>query len=142
VRRELVVSEVALRDARRDDQKVVVENERAAFRSGEADPPLFGIDADDLGHGHGDVLLPAEDLADRGGDVAGREARGRHLVEQRLEKMVVLAVDDSDPHRRASQRSRRREAAEPPAQNHHARLPRFRTVHSVESLSPAVASAA
>ena len=40
----------------------------------------------------------AEQLAQRVRDVARRELRGRHLVEQRLELVVVVAVDQRDAH--------------------------------------------
>ena len=40
----------------------------------------------------------AEELAQRVRDVARRELRGRHLVEQRLELVVVVAVDQRDVH--------------------------------------------
>ena len=38
-------------------------------------------------------MLPAEDAADRVGDVVGVESGGRHLVQQRLERVEVVLVD-------------------------------------------------
>ena len=61
---------------------------------------------------HRDVLLLAQDPADRRRDVAGRQRRGRHLIEQRLEQVVVVAIEQRDPDRRAGERARRVEAAE------------------------------
>ena len=59
-----------------------------------------------------DVGVVAEQLAQRERDVAGRQLRGRDLVEQRLELVVVVAVDQRDAHvarrARAASRSRRR----------------------------------
>ena len=45
-----------------------------------------------------DVGLIGKHLPQRVGDVAGRDLRGRHLVEQRLELVVVVAIDQRDPH--------------------------------------------
>ena len=67
---------------------------------------------------------PAEDGADRPGDVAGRERGRRHLVEQRLEQMVVVPVDQRDLGRRAGQGARHLEPAEAGAEDHHAKRPR------------------
>ena len=43
-----------------------------------------------------DVGVVAEELAQRERDVAGGQLRGRDLVEQRLELVVVVAVDQRD----------------------------------------------
>ena len=104
--------EVARADAGRDHQEVVVEAHLAALRH--ADPNLAGgrIDPLDLRHGNGDVALAAEDLPDGSGNVARREARGRDLIEQRLKKVMVLAIDQSDANRRLRQCRHRRETAE------------------------------
>ena len=59
------------------------------------------------------VRLVPEHPADRRGDVGRAERGGRHLVEQRLEEVMVRAVDDRDPHGCAAQPARRRHAAEP-----------------------------
>ena len=47
----------------------------------------------------------------------GEDAR-RHLVEQRLEEVVVGAVDDRDPDRLAAERPGGEEAAEAAADDH------------------------
>ena len=52
----------------------------------------------DLGELDVDVRVAVEQLAQREGDVARRQLRGRHLVEQRLELVVVVAVEQRDPH--------------------------------------------
>jgi hypothetical protein len=43
---------------------------------------------------HMGIRLPCENAADRRGDVGGRQDRGRHLVQKRLEQVVVAPVDD------------------------------------------------
>ena len=60
------------------------------------DAAAWRIDALDLLHQHGRVLLRGQDAPDRHGDLRGREPGRRHLIEQRLEQMVVAAVDDGD----------------------------------------------
>ena len=40
-----------------------------------------------------------EDPADRRGDVAGRQRRRRHLIQQRLKQMMVVAIEQRDAHR-------------------------------------------
>ena len=53
-------------------------------------------------------------------DVAGRKLRGRHLVEQRLELVVVVAVDQGDPDVVVlSEPLRAAEAGEAPAHDHY-----------------------
>ena len=58
------------------------------------------------------LRLAAQHAAQRRGDLALGEDAGRDLVEQRLEQVVVGAVDEGDLDRRASERLRRVEAAE------------------------------
>ena len=50
--------------------------------------------------------------ADRVGDVAGREAGRRDLVEERLEEVMVAAVDDRQAHGRLAELARRGQPAE------------------------------
>ena len=51
----------------------------------------------------------------------GDEARGGHLVEQRLEQVIVVAVDQRDRHARPREARRAGEAAEAGADDHNAR---------------------
>ena len=59
------------------------------------------------------ALVP-QDPADRRRDVAGRQRRHRDLVQQRLEDVMVAAVDDGHVDRRRLERARGVEPAEPP----------------------------
>ena len=81
-----------------------------------------------VGEQHRDVLLVAQHPPDRRGDVARRQRRRRDLVQQRLEEMVVVAVDQRDADRRARERPRRVEAAEAAADDHDV-WKRSRSVH-------------
>ena len=53
-----------------------------------------------------------QDVSRRRGDLPFGEDAGRDLVEQRLEEVVVRAVDQAHVHRRAPQEARREETAE------------------------------
>ena len=65
-----------------------------------------------------DVRLPPQDPANGRRDVAWRERGHRHLVEQRLEDVMVAAVDDRESNLRAPQRARRVEPAKAAADDH------------------------
>ncbi len=134
-----VVAEVGVGGAGGDDEEVVVH--RAA--AGENDATAVHIDALGLRHQHPGVLLPPEDLTDRRPDVDGAEAGRGHLVEQGLEKMVVVAVDQGDSDRRPRQRLGGVEPGEASAQDHHLgsrlghRLRNLASRPSLPSLRPA-----
>jgi hypothetical protein len=98
----LVVAEVGVRRAAGHQQEVI--GQRCAV--GQHDLARRQVDARHFAQAHRHVALPAQDVAQRRGDVAGRQARGGHLVEQRLEQVVVGAVDQRDVERRLGQRAR------------------------------------
>jgi rare lipoprotein A len=62
-----------------------------------------------------------QDSADRRRDIARVQRCGRHLVQQRLEEMVVAPIDEDDVHRRFAQSLRGIDAAEPAAEDDHPR---------------------
>ena len=66
-----------------------------------------------VGHRHRDGWRFAEHRPQRPRDVGGLDLRGRHLVEQRLELVVVVTVDQRDPHAVLGQLLRARDAGEP-----------------------------
>ena len=92
IRLPVAVTEVRVLRSGRDDQPVVVE--RAAV--GELDASRGDIDARRIREQHSHVPDAAQDPADRRGDVAGRERRGRDLIQQRLEDVMVTAIDQRD----------------------------------------------
>ena len=55
-----------------------------------------GVDAGHVGEQGRDLRPVAQEIADRPGDLRGRQRGGRDLIEQRLEQMVVAAVDQGD----------------------------------------------
>ncbi len=93
------------------DRRVVVEDHHVV------------ADAHDLTEQDAHVGLGGDERADRSGDVARIQPCGGHLVEQRLEQVVVAPVDEGDVHRRVGERSRRRQPAESAADDHDMRIP-------------------
>ena len=106
----VVVAEVAVRGAARDDKKVVLEALAACL-----DRARDHIDGAHLVVEDRDVFLPAEDLPQRRGDVGRGERCGCHLVEQRLEQVMVAPVDQDHVDVRALERTHGPKAAEAPA---------------------------
>jgi hypothetical protein len=94
----LVVPEVGVRRAARDEQIVVVELAAASD-----DAPGFDVDALYLAHEHGDIALLAQDVAQRRGDRGRGEAGCGDLVQQGLEQVVILAIDQRDVDGRVAQ---------------------------------------
>ena len=102
-----LVSEVGVPGAGGDHETVVRQHPAVRERhlaSHRVDRP--GLGQDDVG-----VLLAAQDRADRIGDVGRRKRRGRHLVEERLEKVVIAPIDDRDADRGLREPPGRLEAA-------------------------------
>ena len=112
----LVVAEIGVGRAGGDDQVVVAD-----LAVGQHDAPGRRIDRDGLAQDDLHVLLVPEDPADRRRDVARVERGGRDLVEQRLEQVMVAAVDQGDIHRRPAKSPGRLEAREAAAEDHDAR---------------------
>ncbi len=113
--RPLVMSEVGMTGPGGENQ--IVERYDAIRE----DHLLVGeIDAGHFGQLGGRVRLLAEDRADRVGDISRRKRRRRHLVQQRLKEMIVLAIDDGDLHRRITERFGGVKPAESTADNHDA----------------------
>ena len=71
-----------------------------------------GVDAGHRGEQRRDLLAVAQQIADRPGDLGGCQRGGRDLIEQRLEQMMVAAVDQRDADRRAREPKRRFQSAE------------------------------
>ena len=72
---------------------------------------------------HLGVFLLREQRADRKRDLGRRQRRHRHLVEQRLEQVVIGAVDQQNLDVFAAQPTRRGETAETTADDDHALSP-------------------
>ena len=82
------------------------------------DGPSILVDAGHLGHPHVDVFLAAEQRPNRRRDRAGLEHASCHLVQQRLEEVVVRLVKEGDADRDMLQPLGGGDAAEPSAHHH------------------------
>ena len=78
------------------------------------------VHARHLAHHHADVVPVAEHGAKRCGDLVGRKRPRGHLVVERLEQVVVVAVDQGDVGLGVAQRLDGEEAAEAAAHHNHA----------------------
>src|SRR5437867_2234580 len=94
--------EVRMTSARGNDEKIVMQRLAAVAEY----DVLVGKDLARLGEQHLGVLLRAQQPSDRRGDVARRERRRGHLVEQRLKDVMVRAIDDGDVDGGIAQRPR------------------------------------
>ena len=113
----LVVPEVGVTGAGRDDQRVV--RDRATV--GHEDAPPFDVDVDRLAEDHRGVALPAQDRPQRLGDLARRQGARRDLVQHRLEQVEVAPVDQRHRHLRVvTEAPGRVQPAEPASDDHHA----------------------
>ena len=92
------------------------------------------IDRGDLGQLDVDAVVVGEHRAQRVRDVTGRQLRGRHLIQQRLELVVVVAIDQRDVDRiMAGQLLRAAQAGEAATDDHH--VPFVRVAHHASSNS-------
>jgi hypothetical protein len=112
----VVVTEVGVRGAGSDHEIVVGKLLLGGF-----DDATDEIEVLDFFQQREDIGVAAEDCPDRSGDFAGGESSGGNLVEERLEGVVILAVDDGNFDRGARERARNVETAEAGADDQDAR---------------------
>lgn len=108
VRLPVVVAEIGVARACSQHERVV-GNDGTVI---EQDLPGLLVDAGDGRQQGGDVWTVAQQMPDRPGDLGGGERSRRHLIEQRLEQMMVATVDDGDAHQSAAQPVDRLQPAE------------------------------
>jgi hypothetical protein len=75
-------------------------------------PAVREIKARHFSHDHVQIRTRPEDRADGLRDIDGRQSRGRHLIEQWLEEMVILPVNDGDPSQMGRKALRERQPSE------------------------------
>ncbi len=92
----LVVAEVGLAGPGRDDQAVVGVVVAFARDRLRVHHPRLQVESRHLGQDDLHVLATAQHVAQHGRDLTGRHDAGRHLVEERLEQVVVPPVDQRD----------------------------------------------
>ena len=110
----IVVAEIGVRGAGGYHQLVI------------GDGPVLGqgqarlrVDARHAAHQHPRIGLGLEQVADRPGDLRGRQGGCRNLIKQRLEGVMVPGVDHHHLDRRLGQGPRRLQAREPRADDDH-----------------------
>jgi hypothetical protein len=108
----LVMSEVGMRGAGGDDQGVIGQ-----FALREMHDAAFKIDVERFVHQHRDVLVLLQDLPQGRSDRRRGKAGRGDLVEQRLEQMMIAAVDQGDANIGIGQFARGGEAAETAAED-------------------------
>jgi hypothetical protein len=82
---------------------------------------LIMVDGDDSGTAEPDTFVTRGEEAQGVRDVAGVETASRHLVEQRLKRVVREPVDQCNPEPLLGQLICRRYSSEAGADNHHMR---------------------
>src|SRR5690606_6593791 len=87
-----VVAEVSMCRPCRHDQIV----ERQAGAVGKCERLAGDVNRRDVAHPYARVVLMPKNPPDRCGDIARRQSRRRHLIEQRLKHVVVAPVDQQD----------------------------------------------
>ena len=112
--RPVVAPEIGVVGPRGDDEPVVGE----CGAVGKRDPPGIHVNRHGVAQPHLGVSLTPEDRADGRGDVTGTECRRCHLVQHRLEEMVVVPIHHGHVHRGVRQPLGGVEAAESAAQDH------------------------
>ena len=95
----VVMAEIGVTRAGGEHQRIVGKGGTVL----QQDAPRSGIDADGRGQKRRDVRAAAQQMPDRPCDFRRGKRGGRHLIEQRLEQMMVALVDDSDADRRPCQ---------------------------------------
>jgi hypothetical protein len=113
----VVVAEVRVAGARGQHQRVVAE--LALVQDQAAAGQIHRLD---LGQEHRHVGRASQNRAQGRRDVGRIERGGGHLIEQRLEEVVVAAVEEGDPCRPAREGARRVEPAESPSDDDDVRV--------------------
>src|ERR1035441_3009240 len=111
----LVVAEVVVSGSGGNDQGVVGDCAIA-----QDDAAVGHIEVDGFAEEHFGVAIVLEHDTQGGGNFAGREPAGGHLVEQGLEEVEVAAIDQCDRYGRAAEGLGDIQPAESAADDHHA----------------------
>src|SRR5919197_4057719 len=80
-----------------------------------------GIHIGDFRQDHFRVLLPTKNTANWRRDIARRQTRGRYLIQEWLEQVVIVAIYDGDVEWCSRQLLGGRKTAESSSDNHNAR---------------------
>ena len=111
--------EVGLPRAGGHDKGVVGIGSGRAVGPDRGDDPALQVESGDGGQFHPDVAVAVQDVADRRRDLPFGQDPGRDLVQQRLEQVVVPAVDHGDVDVRPFEEPGGEQPAEAAADNDH-----------------------
>src|SRR5262249_25035787 len=109
--RELVVAEVAVAGAGRENQKVVRDRDTNTVHGVDEDASMIDVDTGHVSEDHRGVALLPQDSANLRSDLSRAEDGRRDLVQQRLEQVMILPIDEDDLRVRLAERSRSGQAA-------------------------------
>src|SRR5215204_7035527 len=107
--------EIGMPRAGGDDQ-VIEPDFRAVI---EPDRAFFQIETDRFAEDDLDIFRAVQNTPNRRSNLARREHGGRHLIQQRLKRMMIFAVKQRDFDRFVRQFLRRLKPAETAADNHY-----------------------
>jgi hypothetical protein len=93
---KLVMAEITWPHPCGDDQVIESDFACADFRVERVDGASIRVHSGHIGKKYSNVLFLLGDLSDRGRDVGWRKNRSRHLIEQRLEDVMVASVNQND----------------------------------------------
>jgi hypothetical protein len=139
---ELVAPKVAVSCPCRQNQVIVGKRDSLTVSVIDEHAPLILVHADDFTQDHSCIFLVSKDSANWSTYLARGQNRCRHLIEQRLEYVVVGAVDQNDLRWSIPQCSTGRQPAKPSTddddvQSRHVFLS---SAHTFEGLAEAVGS--
>src|ERR1700761_5344379 len=122
---KLVMAEVAVCSTRGEDKVVIRDGDIAAIRIGDKDTLLFFVYPGHLTHDCQSVLLFSKNSTNWGSNLPGRERCRCHLIEQRLKKVVVGAIDQDHPYRSVPESFRGGQSSKTTANNDNPWLSHF-----------------
>src|ERR1700735_3628422 len=93
---------------------------------------ILGVDRGSFSEHHASVALALQNIAERRSDIGWRKRARGHLVEKRLEEVIVAAIDERGAHAPSLHSYRRAEAAKAPANDHHMMCIRHVSLNPVE----------
>ena len=96
--RKFIVSKIAVSRACREDQVIIGKRDTLTVRAAGKDQFLIFVHTNDFSEQYDCIPLPVQNFADGRRDLSGRQHGCGNLVEQRLEQVVIGAVDQNDLH--------------------------------------------
>src|SRR5262249_11295629 len=115
---KLVMPEVTLSTAHRQNKVIIGIRHPLAVCVADENALLIFVHSGDFTHEHHRVLLIAQDSANGRSDVPGAQQGCCHLIEERLKKVVIGAIDENDLRWCVSEGLRGRQASKTSSDDH------------------------